>query len=129
MALTLIKSEDVLNKHEPTKKLVGKKICYTCIARYFSLNFMEEPRSKWSVRFIYLAIVFFTTSWLLMIMQIQLALSAILFIFFIGSIAVRITLEPIRHRIPIGSVGPNAPLINTAVFFESSFVPMKPLEQ
>ncbi len=129
VALTLIKPEDVLNKLESTRKLVDKKICYTCIARYFSLNFIEEPPSKWSDRLIYLAIVFFITSWLLLIVQIELALSAILFILFIGSIAVRKALEPKTHRIPIGSVGPNAPLINTAEFFESSTVQAKALEQ
>ncbi len=129
VALTLIKSGDAINKREFTNKLVDKKICYTCIARYFSLNYFEQPPSKWSGRSLYLALVFFTAGWLLLIMQIQLVLSATLFILFITSIAVRKALEPKKHRVPIGSRGPNGPLINTADFFETSTVQSKALEQ
>ena len=120
VALTFLKSGEVWGRHELTRSLVGKRICHTCVARYLTLIFGEKPSTyRWRNRLMFLAIVFFTASWVLLITQIQLATSAILFLFFIGSIAVWKALGSRKPR-SFKVVSPRAPLINTADFFESS---------
>ncbi len=120
VALTFLKSGEVWDKHERTRNLVGKRICHTCVARYLNLIFGEKPPTNiWMNRLMFLAIGFFTASWVLLITQIQLVLSAILFFFFVGSIAVWKALEARKPR-SLKVVSPRAPLINTGDIFESS---------
>ncbi len=123
VALTFVKSGDVWDKHKRTKNLVGKRICHTCVARYLYLNLTlseKSPTNRWMNRLMFLAIVFFTASLVLLITQIQLLLSAILFFFSVGSIAVWRALESRKPRAPLKIVSPRAPLIYTSDFFESS---------
>ena len=50
VALTFVKSGDVWDKHERTRNLVGKRICYTCVARYLNLILSENlpPTDEWT---------------------------------------------------------------------------------
>jgi len=87
---------------------------------YLHLITRDKPASKWSDRSIFVALAFFTASWILLITQTYLALSAVLFLFFIGSIVAHKMLGPRKQRAWLSQVDRSAPLINTAEFLELS---------